>query len=84
MPRKTRIPAPTPDIVQVKYGTHAIPSQQERGYTYRNVGLRIRIGSLVVVPPPRNRKTHNIVGTVVAIGSDYPGLIQPLVRLRRF
>lgn len=83
VPTPTRPPLPPldTDLVEVAYGYHA-NGYAGGGYAYRTGGLRVRVGSFVVVPAT-SLSPREQVATVVRVGSDYRGPTARLLRIQR-
>jgi hypothetical protein len=77
-----------PGLVEVVWGVHEPKEDGGNGYAYRNTGLDLQLGDIVLVPATRlDREIHGKYdpqeGTVVSTYSDYDGEVQTIIKLVR-
>lgn len=86
--RVTRKRMARPGLMEVNLGEHQPKQDGGCGYAYRDPGLNLKLGDIVMIPPTwLDRDVHhdysNKVGTVVSTFSDYSKEVQTIVSLVR-
>lgn len=86
--RATRKRNAKPGLVEVVWGVHKPTEDGGHGYAYRDPGVNLQLGDIVMLPPTRldrevHRKYDEAEGTVVSTYSDYDKEVQTIRRLVR-